>query len=366
MITQYLHNQIPLTRIFLFSTLLSLINSCLIFYKLYIPLILILLIIFYISYKKNIGYFLFFISLISTLIIMLRFYQIESSYLEYNYFLQRPIIVQGIIKNITDNQQDRHSSLIVLTSSSMFDKELGSVSIQKNIFLQIPYNRAKNLKVGQWIKIYNIKLTQPKTDSNYRTYLLKEGVWATGFIYKEKFIVSKKLYRSWYQDYFHNLSHYFNNKVEQLYNPLFLGKKEKNQNSINIQHQSLYWGISHHMARSGIHLVTIVGLFGTIFHYCRFFNRFRFLLYAILIFLYALISIPSISFIRSLCMIMIQMFTKFNGFIYSGIHAYFLTALILIHHNPIAIFFLDFQLSFGITAIIIWLFFIKWNKVIAF
>jgi hypothetical protein len=302
----------------------------------------------------------------SSLIIKLRLDQMEFYYTQHHDFLERPIIVQGIIQNVVHNLQDKKNSLIAITTSSIFDKELGAIKNKKKIIVQIPYSRGKDIQIGQWIKIYGIKLTQPKKEDDYRTYLLKEGIWASGFIYKEKFIVSKKLYSTWYQKYFVYLSSYFNNHIDQLYNPLFLGKKEKNIESITIQHQSSCWGISHHMARSGIHLITILGLFGIIFHYARIFNRFRFLLYALFIIFYGLISVSSISFIRSFCMIMIQMFTKFNGFIYSGLHAYLLTAIILIHYNPVSIFFLDFQLSFGITAIIIWLFFIKWNKIIAF
>ncbi len=366
MINQYLHNSIPLTRLFLLNTIFALIASSLLFYKLFLPLAISLIIIFCITYIKKQNYLLFYVSIISTLIIVVRLHQIESYYTQHHNLLQKPVVVQGIIKNVIHNLQDKQNSIITLSTSSIRDKELGPLKIKKVILIQIPYSRAKDLTTGQWIRIYNIQLTQPKEDDNYKLYLLKEGVWATGFVYKEKFITSKKLYSSWYQKYFNYLSHYFNNQIDLLYNPLFLGKKEKNIESLTIQHQSLYWGIAHHMARSGIHLITILSLFVALFHYCKFFHRFRFLLYTALVFLYALISIPNISFIRSLCMITIQMFTKFNGFIYSGIHAYLLTALILIHYNPLAIFFLDFQLSFGITAIIMWLFFIKWNKIIAF
>ncbi len=366
MITQYLQNQLPLTRIFLWCSILSIITSFLIFYKLFFIFALFIIIIFlcnFFYFKNNI---LLIVSLFSIFFIFFRIHQKNFNYDQNSEFLNKEIILKGFIQTIQHNLQDKQTTTILVNSLYFYNKEVGCLTQKKSILIQLPYQKAKDLEIGQAIKFYKIKLTQPAADNEYRTYLIKENIWATAYISSQKFYLLKKSYSTWYQKYFSELSNYFQTKTGHLYNPLFLGKKEKDRLSIDMQHQSLYWGIAHHMARSGIHLITILSLFIYIFHYIRIFHRFRFLLYAFLVLFYAYISIASISFIRSLLMILFQMFAKFNNFMYSGIHAFLLTTLIIVHYNPYNVLFLDFQLSFGITAIIIWLFYIKWHQTIAF
>jgi predicted membrane metal-binding protein len=366
MINQYFQNQTPLTRIFLVCSTYSIISCFLIFHKMFFILALFTATIFIANFLYQRSIALGIICLISISFIFFRIHQKEYYHNLDSNFLEKEVIFKGIIQNIQHTTQDKKTTTLLIKSLYIYNKDAGCTTKPKNILVQLPHQRSKKLQLGQCIKFYRIKLTQPPAENEYRTYLIKEGIWATAYVSSENFYILKKSYITWYQKYFLQLSNYFQTMTSHLYNPLFLGKKEKDKVSLEIQHQSMYWGIAHHMARSGIHLVTILGLFVAIFHYIGLFHRFRFLMYAILILFYAYISVSSVSFIRSLLMILFQMFTKFHGFMYSGIHAFLLTTLIIVHHNPFNVLFLDFQLSFGITAVIIWLFYIKWHKIIAF
>lgn len=303
--------------------------------------------------------------------ICLRIHYIQKKFQNDCAYLNRPVNVHGTIQQVQHNTQDMAITTLLVQTKTICAQELGNLLNPKTILIQIPFKRARNLKHGQTIALFNIYLKQPPMTQNfqdnpYSLYLIKEGIWASAYVSCEKFYIALQNKPCWYQRYLNYLSCHFTTQVGHLYNPLFLGKKEKNELSLRIQHQSLYWGIAHHMARSGIHLVTLLGLCIAIFHYARIRSRFRFGLYALLITGYALITIPSISFIRSMIMIMIQMFSKLNRFQYSGIHAFALTTLVVIQYNPYHVLFLDFQLSFGITAVIIWLFYTKWAKTVAF
>jgi hypothetical protein len=366
MINQYFQNQIPLTRIFLVCSAYSIISCFLIFYKLFFILALFTATVFITNFLYQRSITLSIICLVSIIFIFFRIQQKEYYHNLNSEFLNKEVILKGIIQNIQHTIQDKKTTTILIKSLYIYNKDAGNTTKPKYILVQLPYQRSKNLQLGQCVKFYRIKLTQPSIEQEYRTYLIKEGIWASAYVSSQNFYILKKSYITWYQKYFLRLSDYFQIITSHLYNPLFLGKKEKDNLSLEIQHQSLYWGIAHHMARSGIHLITILGLFVAVFHYIGLFHRFRFLIYAFLVLFYAYISIASISFIRSLLMILFQMFTKFHGFMYSGIHAFLLTTLIIVHYNPFNVLFLDFQLSFGITAVIIWLFYIKWHKIIAF
>lgn len=298
--------------------------------------------------------------------IFFRIEQQTNNFVSDQNFLNKPLIVRGYIQQIQTNALDKPTTTILLQTINMYNQDAGSLSSTKILSLQIPSKRAQNLQTGQKIVFYKLILQQPQLTDPYATYLIKEGIWATAYITTERFFVYKKNNPYWYQCTLDHLSHYFDQATAHLYNPLFLGKKEHDQQAIIIQHQSLYWGIAHHMARSGIHLVTLLGLCIAFFHYARIRSRARYGIYALLATGYWLITISSVSFIRSLCMILIQMFSRIHGYQYSSIHAFILTTLLVIQYNPRHILFLDFQLSFGITAVIIWLFYAKWTKTVAF
>ncbi len=296
------------------------------------------------------------------------YFAIQRSYQRHmrdSCFLNIPVHMQGTIQNIQHNTQDKLVSNITISSSRIFNSKYPALTTQKNISLQVPYQKAIRFKVGQQIHAKNVVLQQPDYQTEYGLYALKENIWATGYVATQQCYIKKQNLK-WYYRWFNFLTEYYTSYTAYLYNPLFLGYKTKNNNAIMIQHQSAYWGIAHHMARSGIHIITLLGLCISIFHYARIRTRFKFILYGLLSLIYASISVPSISFIRALCMIMIQMFTRFNGYQYSGLHAFALTTLMLVLYNPFIVLFLDFQLSFGITAVIIWLFYVKWAKTVVF
>lgn len=297
--------------------------------------------------------------------IMLRIYQKQQSYCSHQDFLGKPTIVVGTIQNIQHSYLEKATTTITLQTSKLYSKEIGVLKQPQTVLLQMPQYRAKFLKIGQKISFYKVMLQQPDLSATYATYLIKENIWATAYITVERFYVHKKYQPPWYQHVKQQLTVYFKNSTKYLFNPLFLGSKIHDEQSQLMQHQSLCWGIAYHMARSGIHLVTVLGCMIAVCHYVRIRSRLRFLLYLFLALGYSLITVSSLSFARSLTMIFLQMFSKLNGYQYSSVHAISLTCLATLLYNPYTILFLDFQLSFGVTAIIIWFFQTKWSKTIA-
>lgn len=281
-------------------------------------------------------------------------------------FLHTPCIVKATIIQKQNSQLDKDQTTLLINTSNIFNKPLGSIKDPKKILVLISTKRAKKFTEGQTLTIFKAMLDQPKPDCDYQKYMIKEGIWATIYITHENIFINNCCNATWFAKCSATFSKLLNSSTIQLFNPLFLGKREKSIESVNMQHQSLYWGIAHHMARSGIHLVTLCGLFMALFHYARIRHFYRYLICAVLMLGYFQISTPSISFLRALCMIMIQLFGKMNNFQYSSVHALTLTTLFMVVYNPYYILFLDFQLSFGITAVIIWLFQAKWAKTVAF
>ncbi len=288
------------------------------------------------------------------------------SFQQHQNFLKTPCIIKATILQKQTNYLDRDQATCLLQTTAIYNQQAGKLEHPLKITCLMPAKRALKLCEGQTITIFKAILQQPKIEDDFCSYLIKEGIWATTFITFEKILKTNHKNQSWFSKCSTKLYALLHANTINLFAPLFLGKREKSFDSIFIQHQSLYWGIAHHMARSGIHLVTLFGLFMTLFHYARIRHFYRYVVGALLMIFYFEISISSISFLRAFCMIMIQIIGKLHKFQYSSVHALALTTLIMVTHNPWYVLFLDFQLSFGITAVIIWLFQTKWSKTVAF
>ncbi len=198
------------------------------------------------------------------------------------------------------------------------------------------------------------------TNSSYEKYLFKEGIVTA--IYSDRFIyrrVARPLLspRRWCvqkrERMMKHLLHKMSPKAGALFSTLFMGGKAPTH------HQELrrifsYWGIVHFLARSGLHVMVLMGVWRTFLVYlCIPWILSQIILLLILGFYY-LLSWSSISFIRA-CIAWLC----YQCFIYIGrtpriLHILALTTLIVLLNNPYQLFFLDFQLSFGLTCALAW------------
>lgn len=135
-----------------------------------------------------------------------------------------------------------------------------------------------------------------------------------------------------------------------LFTSIFWGKKELDQRSINsVKDQFKIWGILHYLARSGLHVILFIIMWNWLFALLPFpFSLKQFLLVCIIIG-YHLISWPSISFIRSIILFVLYKICLIHDLSINILHLLALTCTIVLLNNPFQLFFLDFQLSFGLT-----------------
>ncbi len=320
----------------------------------------------FITIKKYAHLLISILCLLFSTQIYFKIHHSKKQFEQHQEFLKKPCIVQAKILQKQTNFLDKNQTTLTLETTKIYHETAGLLRTPKKITCIAPAKRTEKLHEGQIITIFKAILEQPISSNEYQKYMIKEGVWATTFLTFQKISINNFLNRSWFEQCNSKFCTLLHATTINLFNPLFLGKREKSIETILIQHQSLYWGIAHHMARSGIHLVTLFGLFMALFHYARIKHFYRYIIGALLMFAYFEISITSVSFLRALCMIMLQMISKIHKFQYSSIHALTLTTIFMVSCNPWLILFLDFQLSFGITAVIIWLFHAKWAKTVAF
>lgn len=135
---------------------------------------------------------------------------------------------------------------------------------------------------------------------------------------------------------------------------IFLGQTALLKNSTRRLFE--IWGISHYLARSGLHLVVLVVLVSLILSACMIPLTFARIVTIAVVFLYHALTLPSVSFLRALLMNFAFAGAFLTGTTPNSLHIFFAVTLITILANPFVVFYADFQLSFGISGALILVF----------
>lgn len=297
----------------------------------------------------------------------IRIYQQQQAFKQYQTFLSQPVDIEGTISQINKSTlvKDQVTLLVKISKiKKRIDKDPLSTPLTISLFTS--NTQAKFLHEGQFIKVFNIVLQQPEKNPEYVRYLVKENIWATAHCNHQKIYGYKQNNKKFFYSLRKRILQKLSDQTRSLFEPLFLGKKYKSKKSLEIQHHCTQWGISHHMARSGAHLTILFGLLILLLHALQTPYHIRYILCFLTLISYACISYSSISFLRALTMILLIISTKFLNKVSSTLHIFMLTTLVIALSNPAQLFFLDFQLSFGVTLIIIWLFKAKRSPTVAF
>ncbi len=145
-------------------------------------------------------------------------------------------------------------------------------------------------------------------------------------------------------------------KTFALFSSLFLGNRTTIKDDLEDQKPSFkLWGISHFLARSGLHLLIFIMILEKIISIIptRFFFKQFFLLS--ISFIYFLFSWPSVSFNRAFYTFLFVKITALFALPLHSMHALAVVAFCILIKSPLQLFFLDFQLTFLLTLTLIWI-----------
>lgn len=235
------------------------------------------------------------------------------------------------------------------------------------------YSRATtNTQVGDKVTIKNIKLSNPQkvvnlaNNTNYLDYLIKENILSTFFIskpiiqvlYTPSFSVKRFAYNIKNKIY-KNIKNKINIKTFSFFSSIFLGNKNVIQFSF-LKNIFNYWGISHYLARSGLHILLFILIWNFFLGLLPINIKLKKLILITLSCTYLIFSWTSISFIRAFYVFILYEIGKILNQQTNFLHLLTLICLYILLFNPIQLFFLDFQLSFALTFSLAWL-----NKTLA-
>ncbi|MFC1854645.1 ComEC/Rec2 family competence protein [Candidatus Dependentiae bacterium] len=267
---------------------------------------------------------------------------------------QKASKIEGIITDVDEKDGYLRNKLTI---------EVKKINSWKQIkpwrkYKAVVFCRCHWLKVGDVVTITDPKMASPPKASPFRNktswqnYLLKEGI--LGYIFCEKRGQIKKIrtinnISSFFTKLKNDINQRLKNKLtESTYNlfaSIFLGIKKIEAGSW-LRESFAHWGLSHYLARSGLHVALYSSLWLSFLAALAVPHFFRYLLIFFLLILYASLSWTSISFVRAQWVFLLLALGRiFNNQIKIP-HLLSLVALTILLISPFQLFALDFQLSF--------------------
>ena len=211
------------------------------------------------------------------------------------------------------------------------------------------------LTVGDTIKISDVFLKNTK-NQRYAFYLLKEGIATSFFVHDRPFLVERPNFslRRWCFEIKHTLLQRLKTKMSHscfsFFNSLFLGNRSCDKKYFaSIKERFKYWGLAHYLARSGLHLIIFLMCWTFLLRLIPLAQPIKTCILLGCCFIYFFLSWSNISFTRAfITYIAYALYTLTRAQI-NPLHVLSVITLCLLAINPFHLFFLDFQLSFGLT-----------------
>jgi len=308
----------------------------------------------------NIGLHTFFYSIIALSGNYLYKNNIDNYNAFYQFTLNKSVDVTGTVidKNATSTNYNK-STIITLAIDQVNN---GSEIIKTNkTIVFYGSEKLESLSIGDTVTFFNIYCKKPDNES-FLQYQIKEQIAATVFDRNFTFLIIDHpswSFRRWIYDQNNRLLLSFKQKLSfngfLFFSSLFLGNRACVKESIEkVNEQFKRWGIYHLLSRSGMHLALFIFTWQAMLRFIPMPFIIKQLMLIILSLIYCLLSWTSAPFIRSLALLLFNKGCIITHKSYHSLHYLLLTCLCFLIYSPLYLFFLDFQLSFGITFALIW------------
>ena len=136
------------------------------------------------------------------------------------------------------------------------------------------------------------------------------------------------------------------------FSALFFGNKQT-ADYTSVKDVFSRWGITHYLARSGLHIVILIMLWSMLFGLVPLPFWLKNILLLVLLYVYSMMSWASLSFYRA-----VWLFVLYSGALFlrrrpATLHLFSIATATTLIISPLYAFFLDFQLSFGLTLVLL-------------
>lgn len=272
--------------------------------------------------------------------------------------IQKKVTVTGVINNVEKAQHKQYQYAISATISHYnLNDQLCPYDIPWS--LQCYSKQHPKAQTGDVVQISNVTLNT-KSKESFSSFLIKEGIHATAFLpFNSMQIIDHPAFscsRSIHQirtSVLENIRKKCSPATITLISSIFFG----NRLYVKAQYAQLKelfcnWGIVHFLARSGLHMVIFILFLQLILQWIPIPFLIKQLMMICLSLLYTILSWQSISFARAFTSFLWYKTSHICGLQTDIVHIIIVLSCLFLICNPMLIFFLDFQLSFGLTLIL--------------
>ncbi len=278
----------------------------------------------------------------------------------YTLFENKKINVNGTV--IDKNEVISHYKkldAITLAINTIATKEFTQTSNKTIVF----YTKSNtNISVGDMVTFYDIMCKRPSSE-DFQRYQIKEQVIATVFDDTPKHVVNYHptwSLRNWIwtqkKRLLDDLANKFSHNTFRFFTSLFLGNRACVKASLEeTNEQFKIWGISHFLARSGLHLALFIMIWNSLFCFIPIPLVCKQLIITLLSCIYFILTWTSAPFTRSFALFLVSKLCLFTKTSFHLLHYVTLVCLCFLLYCPLYLFFLDFQLSFALTFALAWL-----------
>lgn len=280
----------------------------------------------------------------------------------FSYFLQNtPFTLTGLVTGIEKIQGKRFKEKISIALHTIVNssKEITAPFVQ-DALAYIPYRTG--ICVGQKIKITEALLIKK---SGIET-ALKSNISSLRFSTPghtkvmidpsmSSFESIKATFIRARNSIMFRISHKLLPLTNTLFTWLFLGLSTQDEDTHCLKEQCKSWGISHYLARSGLHVGMMLVVWQILFAYVPLPLLLKELLLLLILLLTTFLSWPSISFSRAATSYIFLKCYSLTRISIHPFHTSFLTCFLFLLYNPLYLFNVSFQLSFLGVFLLIWI-----------
>lgn len=268
------------------------------------------------------------------------------------------ISIKGTIADITLSQNQSRMRQCITVTMQKIGREKQSLLFAPKIMVYI--EPSEQWCVGDYVHILRVKITKPH--NSFSKYLMKEGVITTAFIRSSQitlinrpdWCIARSIHRT-KNTVLNTVKQQLSDKSYALYSSLFLGNRQSCRTTLDpIALDFKFWGILHHLARSGLHMAVFITLWAKLLILLPIRYTFKQLLLLIIGSLYWIFSWSSTSFLRAVSSFYIYRTCLVSRKPADQRYILVLVCLLYLLCNPLQLYFLDFQLTFSMTYLLLW------------
>ncbi len=272
-----------------------------------------------------------------------------------------PIEDSEIVGSISDYAHMPHARIKHRLTVQLSKQKINGFWKKNNHSIHLYTQQKPDALVGDTIHLEHTTVKQD-SGTSFADYLLRNGISGTAFLVKlEPLSVFRPAWSfdRWLFTIRDNMTQAIRTKLSPqgyaLFASLFLGERSSIKKELDpISADFKQWGLAHYLARSGLHLVLFVFLWVMMLNWSPLPFALKHWTLLLLTVLYFAFSWSSAPFLRAFFTLFLYKICIFANRPSHFLHILSLITFCFLLINPIQLFFLDFQLSFGLTAALAW------------